>query len=314
MKHTIFTPVYNRAGNMVELAQHIQDIDYPKSDFEWLIIDDGSTDNLSETIDIIKEKFPELNMRCIHKKNGGIHTAQNCAIVNAKGEYVTRIDSDDYLLTDNLKKKDAALESIPVDMRSKVAGVVGLCLNAKDKTVRGTKFPQDYQITKGYLLKREGVSGDKNFCMRTEVMRQFLIPEYPDTKWVPEGGMLWTELDKNYDTLYVNEPMAVCAEPNEGSYSGNLREPSLANVMSAYYSAAYLVNRAKRIYGLKATLKSYIAIPYCLHRAFVLSGGVKTAYKLRRINTDIISTADRVIIYLLSPFALILNRLRNSRH
>lgn len=187
-KHTIFTPVYNRAGNMMALAQHIQDLDYPKSDFEWLIIDDGSTDNLKDVIINIKEKYPEINIHYIHKQNGGIHTAQNCAIVNAKGEYVTRIDSDDYLLEDSLKQKDLALESIPSDMKIKVAGVVGLCLNAKDKTVRGTKFPKDYQITKGYILKRQGASGDRNFCMKTAIMRQFLIPEYPDTKWVPEGG------------------------------------------------------------------------------------------------------------------------------
>ena len=52
MKHTIFTPVYNRAGNMFDLAKHISEIDYSKSNFEWLIIDDGSTDNLKEVLDV----------------------------------------------------------------------------------------------------------------------------------------------------------------------------------------------------------------------------------------------------------------------
>lgn len=34
-------------------------------------------------------------------------------------------------------------------------------------------------------------------------MKEFLIPEYNDTKWVPEGGYLWLELDKKYDTLFI---------------------------------------------------------------------------------------------------------------
>ena len=38
MKHTIFTPVYNRANNMLGLAKHIAEISYPKSEFEWLIL------------------------------------------------------------------------------------------------------------------------------------------------------------------------------------------------------------------------------------------------------------------------------------
>ena len=60
MKHTIFTPVYNRAGNMFDLAKHISEIDYSKSNFEWLIIDDGSTDNLKEVLDKIKATYPDI--------------------------------------------------------------------------------------------------------------------------------------------------------------------------------------------------------------------------------------------------------------
>ena len=186
MKHTIFTPVYNRAGNMLELAKHISEIDYPKSRFEWLIIDDGSTDNLSDVVSQIKATYTGIIIRSIHKKNGGIHTAQNCAIRNALGEYITRIDSDDYLLPDCLKNYDKALDSIP-EKKQDVAGVVGLCVNLKDMSVRGTSFPEKSQITKGYLLARKGVTGDKNFCMKLNVMKKFLIPEYSDTKWVPGG-------------------------------------------------------------------------------------------------------------------------------
>lgn len=187
MRHTIFTPVYNRAGHMLKLAKHISEINYPRTEFEWLIIDDGSTDGLRDILEQIKYLYPEINIRSIHKENGGIHTAQNCAIQNAKGEYVTRIDSDDYLLPDCMKNYDEAISSFE-ENSDKIVGVVGLCLNSKDMTVRGTSFPKSKQITKGYLLQRKGVCGDKNFCMKTSIMREYLIPQHSDTKWVPEGG------------------------------------------------------------------------------------------------------------------------------
>lgn len=70
MKHTIFTPVYNRANNMLGLAKHIAEISYPKSEFEWLIIDDGSTDNLKDVVSQIVAIYPDLVIRSIHKENG----------------------------------------------------------------------------------------------------------------------------------------------------------------------------------------------------------------------------------------------------
>ena len=302
MKHTIFTPVYNRVGNMFDLAKHISEIDYSKSNFEWLIIDDGSTDNLKEVLDKIKATYPDMNIRCIHKENGGIHTAQNCAIKNAQGDYVTRIDSDDYLLPDCMKNYDKALDSIPADKFSQVVGVVGLCMNSKDMTVRGTSFPEDSQITKGYLLKRKGVTGDKNFCMKTSIMRNYYIPEYVDTKWVPEGGVLWLELDKKYDTLFVNIPISVCTESNPDSYTGTMKKKNLANVMTSYYDSTYVINHGKGYYSAKFILKAYLRTPnvFMCARSFN-----KEAYKYSRLFKDINSFSDKFLMCLCIPLACI---------
>ena len=302
MKHTIFTPVFNRAGNMFSLAKHISQIDYPKSEFEWLIIDDGSTDNLREVLSKIRVTYDDIIIRSIHKDNGGIHTAQNCAIKNAQGEYVPRIDSDDYLLPDCLKNYDIALDSIPIEKRNVVAGVVGLCMNLKDMSVRGTLFPEDRQITKGYLLARKGVTGDKNFCIRTSVMKEFLIPEYNDTKWVPEGGVLWLELDKKYDSLFVNIPISVCAEPNMNSYTGTIKKKTLSNYMTSYYGSVYVINHGKGYYSKKRILKAYVNVSL----AYINARGInKKAYSYRRLFGDIITFFDKVVICLCIPFAVI---------
>lgn len=300
MKHTIFTPVYNRACNMLELAKHMAEIDYPRTEFEWIIVDDGSTDNLKDVLQHIKDSYPELNIRCFHKENGGIHTAQNLAIKNASGDYITRIDSDDYLLPDCMRKYDDALKTIPDSQFDKIVGVVGLCMNSRDMTVRGTAFPEDSQISKGYLLRRKGVTGDKNFCMKTCIMKEHLIPEYPDTKWVPEGGILWLELDKKYHTLFINVPISVCAEPNDGSYLGSLKRISLSNAMSMYYSSIYQINRGKGYYSLKTMLKSYVYVSYSIICANQFNN---EKYQISNIYRDIDSLYDKLLATCCMPLA-----------
>lgn len=255
IRHTIFTPVYNRKTELFFLASHIGKLNYPKNEFEWLIIDDGSTDGLDSEINLLIPKYSDLIIRYVRKQNGGIHTAQNEAVRLAKGKYITRIDSDDYLLPNALLIKDKALMGYEDD--PKIAGVVGLCLNAKDMSVRGVPFPDHVSITKGYILRnRYNVYGDRNFCIKIGVMREFLIPEYDDTNWVPEGATLWLDVDKNYDTIFINEPMSVCMEPNENSVTGQLKQESRANVMSGYYGNLFIVNNGCGYYTSTQWLKA----------------------------------------------------------
>lgn len=305
MKHTIFTPVFNRSHQMMDLAKHISEIEYNRAEFEWIIVDDGSTDNLKEVFGLIQQQYPELNIKYIYKENGGIHTAQNCAIVNANGEYVTRIDSDDYLLPDCLINYDKALDSIPSEKKEDVAGVVGLCLNLSDKTVRGTYFPIDYQITKGYLLRKQKVSGDRNYCMKTSVMKEHLIPEYPDTKWVPEGGVLWLEIDKQFDTVFVNIPFSVCTEPNPNSYLGSMKKITLSNCMSIYYGALYEVNFGKGYYSFINYLKAVYKLSYAICCAKTYDN---TKYNFGRLFSDVKSVIDKIMVFLSLPLAIFKSR------
>lgn len=302
MRHTIFTPVYNRAKNMFGLAEHINNINYSKNEFEWIVVNDGSTDNLLDEMQRIREAFPEINLKVISKPNGGIHTAQNCAVRNAEGKYITRIDSDDYLLPDSLINKDEALLSVSADDNDKIAGCVGICLNAKDRTIRGTKFPKDVQVSKGYLLRRLGVSGDRNFCIKRKIMQHYLLPEFDDTKWVPEGGYLWLEIDKQFDTLFINVPMAVCTEPNDQSYLGGLKAKNLSNIMSVYYHSLYVLNSGKRYYSIYIICKSF----YKLCESVIDASSFNVLkYNLKRLLKDTDSILDKFILFILYPLVLL---------
>ncbi|MCB9190193.1 MAG: glycosyltransferase family 2 protein [Flavobacteriales bacterium] len=107
---SIITPTYNRAGQLAVVIQSLQLQEF--SDFEHIIVDDGSEDN---TNDIVKS-FMETDSRIIYlyQENQGRSTARNLGIHHAKGVFICFLDSDDawnkeYL--SNLKKAVAFHDS-----------------------------------------------------------------------------------------------------------------------------------------------------------------------------------------------------------
>ena len=75
---TIFTPTYNRAYTLPKLYHSLQE--QTCKDFEWLIVDDGSTDG---TCNIIKDwESPNFEVRYFKKENGGKHTAINEGLIH----------------------------------------------------------------------------------------------------------------------------------------------------------------------------------------------------------------------------------------
>lgn len=247
IRHTIFTPVYNRANKLLECYEHIKQLDYPRKDFEWLIIDDGSTDELRKTLNLIlKENL--IQVRVIHQeKNRGIQAAQNTAMINAKGEFITRIDSDDYLLPNALKIKDHYWNLIPDNQKQHFVGVVGIVLHANNTLSpmknRSSLFGQEITDTTGIeAQKKYHATGDRNFCMRTEIMRQYLLPEFEDTNWVPEGFM-WRMIDEKYLTRFIDVPVSV-ASSNEADSVTNVQNKKMSKklAMSCAYGHLLFLN------------------------------------------------------------------------
>ena len=103
-KHTltIFTPAYNRAYTLHLCYESM--LRQKNKDFEWLIVDDGSTDNTKELVEKWMKADNGFNIRYIYKENGGMHTAHNTAYENIDTELNMCIDSDDYLTDDAVEK------------------------------------------------------------------------------------------------------------------------------------------------------------------------------------------------------------------
>ena len=100
MKLSIIVPIYNVAPYLRKCVDSLlmQDI----SDYEVILVDDGSTDNSGAIADELVDAFrlsplaSRLEMRVIHQANAGLSAARNTGIAAAQGEYVCFVDSDDY--------------------------------------------------------------------------------------------------------------------------------------------------------------------------------------------------------------------------
>ncbi|WP_271393614.1 glycosyltransferase family 2 protein [Aequorivita sinensis] len=93
MKISVIVPVYNVERYLDECIQSILNQDF--KDFEVLLINDGSTDKSGEICEEYANK--DLRIRVFHKENGGVSSARNLGLDNAKGEWITFVDSDDWI-------------------------------------------------------------------------------------------------------------------------------------------------------------------------------------------------------------------------
>ena len=96
---TVFTPTYNRGYLLPRLFSSLRNQSF--KDIEWLIVDDGSTDNTHDVVmAFIEENI--IPIRYVFKRNGGKHQAINEGVKHAKGELFFIVDSDDMLPTNAL--------------------------------------------------------------------------------------------------------------------------------------------------------------------------------------------------------------------
>lgn len=98
-KISVVVPIYNKEKYLHRCINSI--LSQTFTDFELLLIDDGSTDNSG----IICDKYAQENkcVRVFHKKNGGVSSARNMGLDKSKGEWITFVDSDDWIKPDYLK-------------------------------------------------------------------------------------------------------------------------------------------------------------------------------------------------------------------
>lgn len=105
-KVSVIIPTYNYARYLPDAIESV--LSQTFSDYEIVIVDDGSTDN---TVEVLQPYTGKI--KYIYKENGGLSSARNVGIQNSIGEYLVFLDSDDMLMPDKLKIQTAILDDNP---------------------------------------------------------------------------------------------------------------------------------------------------------------------------------------------------------
>lgn len=224
---TILTPTYNRASLLPRLFDSLLRQTY--KDFEWIVVDDGSTDDTREVVANLKEKcggaFP---MGYVYKANGGKHMAINIGAERARGELLFIADSDDLLTDDALETVANSWHDISDD--KSFAGIAGLDITMDTREVIGSGLPQEHIDCNAIDIRyRHHVTGDMKEVFRTEVLREFPFPEFAGERFCPEQ-LVWFRMARRYRLRYINKPIYIADYQPDGITAGitraRMRNPS----------------------------------------------------------------------------------------
>ena len=210
MKMTVFTPTYNRAYIIDNLYRSLQHQTF--LDFEWLIVDDGSTDDSETVIRRWQAKNNTFQIRYYKKENGGKCSAINMGLELAQGELFFTVDSDDHLTDDALEKVVSWEASLPKNQ--KFCGVAGNLGTTKDTTSnRIFNLP----FFEGSALDRyKMVDGERAMVFYTEIHKQYLYPLFKGETFMTEA-VTWNRMAADgYKIRFYNDIIWVYEYKEDG--------------------------------------------------------------------------------------------------
>ena len=198
---TIFTPTYNRRQLIERLYQSL--LVQTDKNFEWLVVDDGSTDDTEKYFSELLSKPQPFPIRYKKQENGGKHRAINRGVKLATGEIFFTVDSDDYLTKDAVEKVIKWIKTL--DNTHKWAGVAGLRGYNDLKTVGERNNSAEYIDAKNTERRIFHLRGDKPEIYFTDVLKHFPLPEIPGEKFISEEIVANTLARNDFYMRWFNE-------------------------------------------------------------------------------------------------------------
>lgn len=202
---SVFTPTYNRADKVHRVWESLLSQTY--QDFEWIIVDDGSVDNIQEVVDeyikiatfnIVFERLPS---------NKGKHVAMNKAVSLARGFLFLIADSDDAFKPTALDFFVNAWNELPKQKQMSYGGIRVCCEDQHGKRISDVLpiSPMDMNMQEAFYRHR--------FCRESwNIERTDLLKEHPfpdnHVGYFPEG-IIWKEISRSHKVRFFNDILRI---------------------------------------------------------------------------------------------------------
>lgn len=271
-----FNPYLQSGGGLQSLWDSLQK--QTVKDFEWLVVDDGSTDGTKNLITQLQENS-DFPIRYIYKSNGGKHTALNVGIQTICSELTFIVDSDDCVTDD-------AVESI-LKIHQKYRSQNNICGYAflrafPDGKVNGKKFDVNEKIGSYIDVRVNGddTGADKAEVFKTHCLKEFPFPEYPNEKFLGED-LVWVRMARKYEMVHINKAIYVGNYLEDG-LTNNRRKHNIASPIGCMHRAEeFMESDLKTRYRIKGGLQ------YIVYGRFA---GVKVVDLIRKSRHKVLAT------------------------
>ncbi|MBU8883070.1 glycosyltransferase family 2 protein [Kaistella sp. DKR-2] len=249
MQISIFTPVYNRADLLQSLFESLKKQSF--RDFEWIIVDDGSRDHISEVVQgFMNDDSRFFEVQFVRQENSGKHMAINRGIDMAQGKFFFIVDSDDHLPEDALEKIYDWVKTVEHD--DSFCGVSGTRGTVSNILI-GNTFEGHFLDAYYWERASKNIIGDKAEVYKTEVLKNFKFPSFGDEKFLTEETV-WYLMGEDYKIRYYNDIIYYSDYLDDG-LSKNINK-HLLNSPKGYAYSIQIRNKYSRN-SLKSRLASY---------------------------------------------------------
>lgn len=230
---SVVTPAYNRAHLLGKCFDSL--LRQTDQDFEWIVVDDGSTDQTEDTVKEFRAEFPIIYVK---KENGGKHTALNESHAHIHGSYILILDSDDYLTDTAVEQVRAGWEKYADDAQ---IGIVTFLKGGAEHDPNCTAADEGVPVD--IMRYRRTVIYSQDCCevIRTELFQKYPFPVFAGEKFVSEGA-LWNRVSFTHKCVYINSVIYIC-EYLEGGLTQSGRKMRIRNPRGGMYTANLNMNR-----------------------------------------------------------------------
>ena len=215
---TVLTPTYNRAHLLPDLYGSL--CRQTNQLFEWLVIDDGSTDDTEALVKKWVSMDHPFRIKYIKKDNGGKNRAINDGVRMIDTPFTMIVDSDDFLTDDAIEfLSNAALEIKDDDAIAGVAGMRGIDNNTPLKV---PFFPKDAYVDASNLERTQyGLEKDACEVFKTDILASHPFKVWPSEKFVPEQ-VVWNQLAlEGYNLRWYNRVTYIARYQANGMTNGS---------------------------------------------------------------------------------------------
>lgn len=254
---TVLTPAYNRGKLLQKLYESLCAQDC--KDFEWLIVDDGSTDDTSKRVEQMK-RTADFPISYYKKKNGGKHTALNYAYQFIKTPLIFIVDSDDSLTGNAISCVNEIYEEYKDE--HDLCGFSFLRGKPDGGYLSTSGVPQD-GMKESYVECRinRNIGGDMAEVWYTHCLKEYPFPEFQGETFLGED-IVWVRMSKKYKMRFFNRVIYI-SDYLEDGLTNNRRKNNIKSPNGCVARAEAFLDSDSNI---KAKIKA--ALQYQIYGRF----------------------------------------------